>query len=170
MACRQRARPEGARDEPRDFLFEDFNDELVIALRAWMSENRSALSDGQRAISASSASDLRKLAVENLERHPAEGARCSQDDRLAMLTAGGDYEASLLLFDASGADGQVKVNGDIVVAVPAKDVLLVTGSKNRKGRRALREVAAKLKAESRYRLTDTLFVYRDGRFARFGGK
>ena len=30
-------------------------------------------------------------------------------------------------------------------------------------------LAAKLKAESRYQLTDTLFVYRNGRFTRFDG-
>ena len=33
-----------------------------------------------------------------------------------------------------------------------------------------RELAAKYKAESRYDITDTLFVYRDGRFVRFTGK
>ena len=60
------------------------------------------------------------------------------------------------------------MDGDIVVAVPAKDVVLITGSKSRKGIAHVREVAAKLKAESRYQLTDTLFVYRDGRFTRFG--
>ena len=52
-----------------------------------------------------------------------------------MLKAGGDYEASLLLFDDIWRDGQVKVDGDIVVAVPAKDVLLVTGSNNLKASR-----------------------------------
>ena len=63
----------------------------------------------------------------------------------------------------------VKVDGDIIVAVPSKDVLLVTGSNNRKGIETLRVLAAKLKAESRYEITDTLFVYRDGRFTRFAG-
>ena len=35
---------------------------------------------------------------------------------------------------------------------------------------AVRELAAKYKAESRYEITDTLFVYRDGRFVKFTGK
>ena len=85
-----------------------------------------------------------------------------------MMTAGGDYEASLLLFDDIWRGGKIKMNGDIVVAVPAKDVLLITGSNNRKGIAAVRELAAKYKAESRYEITDTLFVYRNGRFVKFG--
>ena len=87
-----------------------------------------------------------------------------------MLSAGGDYEASLLLFDDIWSDGQIKVEGDIVVAVPAKDALLVTGSKNRKGLAAMRKMVAKFSEEKRYRITDTLFVYRNGRFKKFGRK
>ena len=87
-----------------------------------------------------------------------------------MMTAGGDYEASLLLFDDIWRGGKIKMNGDIVVAVPAKDALLITGSKSRKGIAAVRELAAKYKAESRYEITDTLFVYRNGRFVKFGRK
>ena len=45
-----------------------------------------------------------------------------------------------------------------------------TGSQNRNGLAALRTLAAKFVSENRYRLTDTLFVYRDGRFQRFGRK
>ena len=74
-----------------------------------------------------------------------------QDGDVVADTAGGDYEASLLLFDSMWRGGKVKVNSEIVVAVPAKDVLLVTGSKSRKGIAAVRELAAKVKAESRYR-------------------
>ena len=78
-------------------------------------------------------SALRKLAVENLTRLRPKIEMHSHGNMLAMFDVGGTYEASLLLFDSIWTDGQVKVNGDIVVAVPTGDVLLVTGSKNRKG-------------------------------------
>ena len=83
--------------------------------------------------------------------------------------SGGTYEASLLLFDSIWTDGQVKVNGDIVVAVPTRDVLLVTGSKNRKGLAALRKIATKFAAEGSDPISDKLFVYRDGRFENSAG-
>ena len=62
------------------------------------------------------------------------------------------------------------MKGDIVVAVPTRDALLVTGSKNRKGLAALRELAAKFAAEGSNPISDKLFVYRDGRFKKFGRK
>ena len=55
-----------------------------------------------------------------------------------------------------------------MVAVPARDVLLVTGSRNRTGLKKVRELAAKYVAEGRYELTEMPFVYRDGRFSKFG--
>ena len=67
----------------------------------------------------------------------------------------------------SGTSGQIKVEGDIVVAVPARDVLLVTGSQSREGLKAVRAAVADV-MKGGYALTDTLFVYRGGKFVRFG--
>ena len=156
-----------ARGMNAQFLSEDYNDELVI-LYAMDEENRTRylMADEQIGVARK---DLRKLAVENLDRLLPR-VQLQQAGDVAMMTANGDYEASLLLFDHIWRGGKVEVNGDIVVAIPAKDVVLITGSKSRKGIAAVRELAAKYKAESRYDITDTLFVYRDGRFVRFTGK
>ena len=62
---------------------------------------------------------------------------------------------------------QIKVNGDVVVAVPAKDVILATGSRDCKNLKAMRQLASDL-AKGSYGLLDTLFVYRKGRFVKFG--
>jgi hypothetical protein len=59
---------------------------------------------------------------------------------------------------------------DIVVAAPAKDMLQVTGSQNRKSPAAVRKLVTGFVGEERYRITGALFVYRDGRFTRFGRK
>jgi uncharacterized protein YtpQ (UPF0354 family) len=148
------------------FLFDEFNEELVIVY-ALDEANRTRYLMANEQIGVAR-KDLRKLAVQNLG-DILPNVQMRQADGVVLLKAGGDYEASLLLFDGIWRNGPVRVDGDIVVAVPAKDVLLVTGSNNREGVAALRVLAAKLKAESRYQLTDTLFVYRDGRFTRFAG-
>jgi uncharacterized protein YtpQ (UPF0354 family) len=54
------------------------------------------------------------------------------------------------------------------VAIPAKDVLLVTGSRDRKGLKTVGELVGKFVAQQRYTVSDALFVFRNGRFARFG--
>ena len=149
------------------FLSEDYNDELVI-IYAMDEEKRTRYLMANEEIGVAR-KDLRKLAVENLDRL-LPSVQLQQAGDVGMMTANGDYEASLLLLDEIWRSGRIKMNGDIVVAIPAKDVLMVTGSKSRKGIAAVRELAAKYKAESRYEITDTLFVYRNGRFVRFTGK
>ena len=156
-----------ARGMNAQFLSEDYNDELVI-LYAMDEEKRTRYLMANEEIGVAR-KDLRKLAVENLDRL-LPSVQLQQAGDVAMMTANGDYEASLLLFDHIWRGGRIKMNGDIVVAIPAKDVLMITGSKSRKGIAAVRELAAKYKAGSRYDITDTLFVYRDGRFVRFTGK
>ena len=74
---------------------------------------------------------------------------------------------SLLLIDDIWTGGQLKFAGDIVVAIPAKNANLVTGSRSRKGLQAVRAMTAEL-AKGPYRLSETLFVYRNGKFAKFG--
>jgi len=71
------------------------------------------------------------------------------------------------LADNLWSGGQVKVDGDIVVAVPAKDVLIATGSLNAAGLARLRAAAAAKFASGPNGLTTALFVYRDGKFVRF---
>ena len=152
---------------PARLLSETFTDELVI-LYAIDEANRMRYLMANETIGVER-DKLRRLAIENLNRILPK-IELHQGGDIAMMTAGGDYEASLLLFDDIWRGGKIKMNGDIVVAVPAKDVLLITGSKSRKGIAGVRELAAKYKAESRYEITDTLFVYRDGRFTKFGRK
>ena len=151
-----------------DFVFEDFNDELVIVyVRDAERRVRFLMSNEDLGVERSA---LRQLAVENLRRLRPKIEMHGDGDKLAMFDVGGTYEASLLLFDSIWTDGQVKVKGDIVVAVPTRDALLVTGSKNRKGLSVMRELAAKFAAEGSNPISDKLFVYRDGQFKKFGRK
>ncbi len=48
-------------------------------------------------------------------------------DRIVMLTAGGDYEATLILLPEVWDSVSQMVSGQIVAAVPARDVLYFTG-------------------------------------------
>jgi len=143
---------------------EDYNKELVIVY---------ALDDPKRMrylmrdeLAGIKPDDLRTLALENLTRIMPK-IQMGTDGSLGMMMAGGDYEASLLLYDNIWTDGTVKVKGDIVVAIPTRGMLLVTGSQDRAGLKRMREIVAK-NADGPYRLTTALFVYRKGRFVKFG--
>jgi uncharacterized protein YtpQ (UPF0354 family) len=85
-----------------------------------------------------------------------------------MLTAGGDYEASLLLLDSIWSGGEMELKGEMVVAIPTRDLLLVTGSKDPEGIEKVKRMV-KEASSGAYRLTQKLFVYRSGRFEEFTG-
>src|SRR5262249_47752756 len=154
-----KVRAQAGKDAPL-LATEDFNNELVIVY---------ALDDpkGMRFLQANELAgiergELRTLALENLLRFMPK-IQMATNGRFGMMIAGGDYEASLLLYDSIWTDGTVKVKGDIVVAIPTRGMLLVTGSQDRSGLKRMREIVAK-SAEGPYRLTTALFVYRKGRF------
>lgn len=100
---------------------------------------------------------LRSNAVENLKRElpPIE---CHGADGYYMLTAGGNYEASLLLFDSIWNSSNFVVKGDIVVGIPSRDLLLVTGSHDDENIKRLSDACKEVVAESGYSLTSILFV------------
>ena len=86
-----------------------------------------------------------------------------------MFTAGGDYEATLLLADAIWRDQSNPLLGDPVVAIPNRDLFLLTGSRNPEGIKRLKELVKKSYENGAYRLTPKLFRYRDGKFEEFFG-
>ncbi len=79
----------------------------------------------------------------------------------------GNYEASLLLYPSWWESKPIKVDGDYVVAVPARDILMITGSNNQDGIAQLRALARDTMQKGSHTIVDTLFVFRDGRFERF---
>ncbi len=79
----------------------------------------------------------------------------------------GNYEASLLLYPDWWESEPIEVDGDYVVAVPARDILMITGSNNQAGIAQLRALAQQTVQKGSHAIVDTLFVFRDGRFTRF---
>jgi len=110
--------------------------------------------------------NLRALACENLRRILPK-IELVGTNGLYMMTAGGNYEASLILLNAIWTNRQFVVQGDYVVAIPTRDLLLITGSNEAEGIVKVRRIAKKAVAEGSYRLTDDLFVYRGDRFVKF---
>lgn len=153
-------------DKPVELVYEPLNPELMIVYAEDSPRNLTYLTPAKLNAAGLKTTELRALAVLNLKRLlPQVEARGGNG--IYMLTAGGTYEASLLLFDDMWREGKLKVDGHYVVSVPSRDMLLITGSNNREGIRKVRELAKATAAEASYHLTTDLFIYRDGRFVRF---
>ena len=88
---------------------------------------------------------LRALAVDNLMRlMPRIEMRPARRGRIHdHVTRGLSVRASYWS-NSIWSGSQIKVNGDVVVAVPAKDVILATGSRDRANLKAVERVGAGL--------------------------
>jgi uncharacterized protein YtpQ (UPF0354 family) len=150
-------------DPKPEILTDPFNGELAVVYAEDRSQSMRYLMTrddvGDRA-------KLRNLALGNLHRMLPKIDMREGADHIFIVEAGGDYEASLLLADGIWSSGQIKVDGEIVVAVPQSGALFVTGSRNRTGIARLRTMAVEL-ANLPHGLTPALFVYRDGKFVKF---
>lgn len=75
---------------------------------------------------AITADDLHERALLNLRGLKLD-VRAQKGERIIVLTAGGDYEATLILLPEIWDSVSQMVSGQIVAAVPARDVLYFTG-------------------------------------------
>ncbi|GAB1448226.1 hypothetical protein MASR2M44_12340 [Bacteroidota bacterium] len=107
--------------------------------------------------------DLRDLAVGNLLNLIPDMERQGEDGYY-MLTAGGNYEASLLLADSIWNQENFPVDGELVTAIPARDVLLITGSNHKEGIDQMRKAVEDIYFTGSYSVSPELFVFKEGRF------
>jgi len=155
----------GAKEMPEN-VYEDLNSDLIILYAEDSPKNIRYFGPKDLEKAHIGRKELRNLACENLKRLLPKIERRGANG-LYMITAGGDYEASILLLDSVWTDLQKEVNGDIVVAIPTRDLLIVTGSEDPQGIEKMKQIVQKSSAEGSYRLTTKLFVYRNGKFERF---
>jgi hypothetical protein len=102
---------------------------------------------------------LRRRALDELESM-LDGARLHGNSPAIMVSFFG-IESSLLLVDTFWPDLAVDVPGDLVVGVPARDVLVITGSRSADGlAKARRCVDRMFYAGDEYLLTNDLLVWR----------
>ena len=156
----------GAKGAKLSQFFEPYNTDLFIVYAEDSGKNIRYFSEDVLKDLGIKREELRSMAVKNLRRILPKIELHGGPD-VFMMTAGGDYEASLLLLDSIWQSDQIKVKGETVVAIPARDTLLITGSKNKEGIKIVRATAAKLATDAPYRLTTNLFVYRNGAFVAF---
>ncbi|MEV5570844.1 hypothetical protein AB0L06_12390 [Spirillospora sp. NPDC052269] len=113
--------------------------------------------------------ELPHLGVHNLTLR-RDKPRIVQGDRRIGFLLGGDLEASLLLVDNLWEQVEPQLPGELIAAVPARDMLMVTGSQVAGGIEALVQDADRVwegmrqRQDERLKLTRTLLVRRDGKW------
>jgi uncharacterized protein YtpQ (UPF0354 family) len=111
-------------------------------------------------------SELKEVAKTNLTRILPAAERHG-DGPWYLLVAGGDYSASLLLFDEMWNDLESSVAGKIVAVVPARDLVLYTGSDSPEGVAVIRERAKDIVASGDHVISETLIMRTAGKWEVF---
>ena len=154
-----------------ELVFEDFVGELMIAyvfdLPGYFQHvnRQDCLDFGIRH------DQLRALAARNLvHRRPKPVVKHGQ--ACVMFVVDQNLESSLLLVDLLWAQVDRQLAGETVVAVPARDVIVATGSDVPGGIASLERVAGRAwqRAEPRLQLTRSLLVRRDKSWYLFDGQ
>ena len=109
---------------------------------------------------------LQSLALENLRRILPD-IQCHGAGPWFLLTAGGDYAASVLLLDGVWEQLAGNVEGELVAVVPCRDVILFTGSSSPEGISALRTKADNLTKNGDHVISGTLLRRTDGAWKTF---
>ncbi len=156
----------GSRGKAMESLSEPLNGELAIFYAEDSPKNIRYLDPKSLLECGIPRDQLRPRGISNL-RTILPKVEVHGSNGLYMLTAGGDYEASLLLLDDLWSGGKLSVKGDCVIAIPSRDLFLVTGSDDEPALTKMRELVRKSVEANSYRITSDLFVYKDGRFTKF---
>jgi len=111
--------------------------------------------------------ELRRSAAAQLDRM-LDDVRIHGQPPALMLSFDG-LESSLLLSEVFWEELAESVPGELVVGVPARDVVILTGSRSRTGlEKARRAVDRVFFAKGPHLLLPDLLVWRDGRWDTFG--
>ncbi len=110
---------------------------------------------------------LRELAMSNLKDALPEIQLKGDPSSLSMIIADGNYESSLLLADKLWTKDQFPVKGDIVVYVPTRDVVLITGSEDATNLSKAYDIVNNPEQEWSHMITSEGFVRVNGKWQVF---
>ncbi len=151
-------------------LHDDYNSELQIIYAEDSEHNIRYLNADNLDALPCEREKLQEFSTSNLKDLLSDGIEVMGGDGIYMVTAGGSYETSLLLIDELWEEnGPLELSGAPVVAIPTRDLLLVTGANDAGGIARIREIAAEMIQENAYTLTPVLFVRSGKSFEVFEG-
>jgi uncharacterized protein YtpQ (UPF0354 family) len=148
-------------DFKKNHIFKFYNDELIVFYVEDRENSIHYIAEDDLEEINFPIENLKEKAIENLlnniemERHGEDG--------YFMLTAGGNYESSLILLDIWTQDNFL-VNGNFVIGIPSRDVLLITGSKDSVNLHRLYDSVQDINETGDHIVSDKIFEFKDGKF------
>lgn len=150
-------------NEPVELVYERYNDKLIILYGEDSKNGIGYFTQERFKESGLNKDSLLSIALKNLDS-VLPAIQRNGDEGYYMLTAGGSYEASLILLKNFWTKENMPVDGQIIIAIPTRDLLLVTGSKNINAIKKMKAVTQEAWESSPYQLLPDLFIWNDKKF------
>lgn len=147
-------------------IFEKYNDELLIVYAEDDKKSTRYFTQNEFNKLHISHDSLALVAFANLDRILTKAEITGNNGRY-MVTAGGTYESSMLLLKSFWSNKNFPTKGDIVITTPNRDVLLVTGSKDKVNLDWIRARAQESYDSGSYQISPSLFRWNGKKFLKF---
>lgn len=121
-----------------DLVWENYNEDLIIIYAEDKGNNFKYFNNEEFEKLNIKKDTLLSFAINNLKNIIPDIQKIGETGDYG-LTAGGDYEASLILLNTLWTKTNFDVDGDIIVAIPNRDLVFITGSNNKTSIQKLKE-------------------------------
>lgn len=148
-------------DVEENHIYEFYNEELIVFYVEDRENSIHYISKNDLEEINFSIENLREKAVENLSNN-FEMKRHGENGYF-MLTAGGNYESSLILLDIWNHENFL-VEGNIVIGIPSRDVLLITGSTDSVNLHRLYDSVQNINETGDHIVSDKIFEFKNEKF------
>lgn len=143
-------------------VYEKYNSELYIFYAEDKENTIGYFTKEEYSKLDSDIESIREIAIENLNSVVSKMERHGENGYF-MLTAGGDYESSLILFDIWNKEN-FPVNGNLIIGIPARDVILVTGTNDKENIDRLKKSIKEINETGDHIVSDKIYELKDGKF------
>ncbi len=150
-------------NEPNQYFHQDFIDDVIIAYAVDAANTMRYLMNRDLDILGLSAEKLQGTALANL-RTLLPAPKIIGERGVYQIICGGNYDLSLIFMDEYWEAPDFRIRGEIVIAVPARDYLLVTGTDCPEGIQRVSMLAEDAISKSPYKVSAKLLVRRNRKF------
>lgn len=145
------------------FIIDKYNDQLIIVYAEDSKNSIKYLTEDNFKNLSISRDSLKLIALKNFDKLISNIQR-QGDKGLFMITAGGTYEASLILLSSIWTRENFNVAGDFIIGIPNRDMLVITGSRNKTGVGKLKEIVAASYKTGNYQISEHLYKWKGNKF------
>ncbi len=151
-------------DSETQQLFEKYNDNLYIFYVEDTETCINYLNEDDLKTLNIPLSELKEIAIQNLNNF--ENIEKHGENGYYMIVADGNYESSLILLDIWNQEN-FPVNGEIIIGIPARELVLITGSEDFENIERLKNTIQEINEEGDHIVSEKLFILQHEKFEVF---